>query len=308
MSMTQPASFKRHIGYAVRQASWLVLILFAPIAFGDSAWLRVVPSADGVPIAFNIHGTGEPVLVLVHGWSCDARYWQRQVPVLANQYTVVTLDLAGHGHSGLARQRYTMATFGQDVNAVVSAIGAAKVVLIGHSMGGAVIAEAARQMPERVVGLIGVDTLENIEYAMTAAEHQAFVAQFATDFPAQTRQFVEQMIAADVDPALRDWILADMSAAPPEVGLSALRELSSQYVSGEAAAIFQAIPRPVISINGSLWPIDYAGNRRHMHSYEAIVLEGAGHFLMLARAEEFNRALLDVLTDLVAKPGADSAP
>jgi pimeloyl-ACP methyl ester carboxylesterase len=35
--------------------------------------------------------------VFIHGWSCDSNYWREQVPVFKQQYTVVTVDLAGHG-------------------------------------------------------------------------------------------------------------------------------------------------------------------------------------------------------------------
>jgi pimeloyl-ACP methyl ester carboxylesterase len=44
-------------------------------------------------------------------------------------------------------------------------------------------------------------------------------------------------------------------------------------------------------VNGDLWPIDYEANRRHMFSFDAIVLEKADHFLMMDRAEKFNKAL-----------------
>lgn len=77
------------------------------------------------------------------------------MPHFSAKHRVVTLDLAGHGHSGLARTRYTMKAFGEDVQAVTQAVGGRRVILIGHSMGGSVIAEAARLLPGRVIGLIG---------------------------------------------------------------------------------------------------------------------------------------------------------
>ncbi len=40
-------------------------------------------SADGVPIRYDDEGAGTPVLVFVHGWSCDRRYWREQVEPLA---------------------------------------------------------------------------------------------------------------------------------------------------------------------------------------------------------------------------------
>ena len=158
-------------------------------------------------------------------------------------------------------------------------------------MGGSVSAEAARLMPNRVKGLIGVDTLENIEYPITREELKKMIAPLEKDFRAGSRQFVEEMISPQTDPQLREWILSDMSAAPPAVALSAMNNMMSQYITGEAAKIFDEIRIPVITVNGDMWPVNYEANRRHMFSFDAIVLKEADHFLMMDRAEEFNRAL-----------------
>jgi pimeloyl-ACP methyl ester carboxylesterase len=58
---------------------------------------------------------------------------------------VVAIDLAGHGESGVGRKAWTMPTFGDDLVAVVERLALADAVLIGHSMGGDVIVEAALQ-------------------------------------------------------------------------------------------------------------------------------------------------------------------
>ncbi|HQN77812.1 MAG TPA: alpha/beta hydrolase [Syntrophales bacterium] len=281
-------------------------LLFAVFASGsaraETEWPHVVLSKDGTPVSYEIHGTGEPALVFVHGWSCDGRYWRLQVPCFSKKHRVVVLDLAGHGHSGLSRTQYTMASFGEDVRAVTEAAGAKRVILIGHSMGGAVIAEAARLMPGRVIGLIGVDTLEDIEYRMTPEELRKMVAPLEKDFRTESRRFVEEMMLPQADPGLREWILSDMSAAPPSVALSAMTEMMTQYVTGEAAGIFDKIRIPVMTVNGDLWPVNYEANRRHMLSYDAIVLKKADHFLMLNRPDEFNRALERAIRILSEKP------
>jgi len=266
-------------------------------------WPHVVLSKDGVPISYEVYGSGEPTLVFVHGWSCDSRYWHAQVPHFSKKHRVVTLDLAGHGHSGTGRSQYTMAAFGEDVRAVAEATGSRHLVLIGHSMGGSVVAEAARLLPNRVAGLVGVDTLQNIEYPMTREEVGKMIAPLEKDFATGTKQFVGEMILPSTDPRLREWILSDMSAAPPAVALSAMNEMMSLYVSGEAAKRFAEIRVPVVGVNADLWPIDYEANRRHMLSFDAMVLKEADHFLMMDRPEEFNRALEKAIRMLCGKPG-----
>jgi pimeloyl-ACP methyl ester carboxylesterase len=283
-------------------ACLVILFLTGSMVQAQTEWPRVAFSKDGTPISYEVYGSGEPTLVFVHGWSCDARYWREQVPYFSKNHCVVTLDLAGHGHSGAQRSRYTMAAFGKDVRAVTEATGSSSVILIGHSMGGTVIAEAARLMPNRVVGLIGIDTLQNIEYPMTRKELGKMMAPFKNNFRTGSQQFVSQMISPRTDPKLREWILSDMSAAPPAVALSAMNEMMSQYITGEAAKIFDKLRIPVITVNGDSWPINYEANRRHMFSFDAIVLKEADHFLMMDRPAEFNQALEKAIDKLSEKP------
>jgi len=285
--------------------SLVVCLVLLILAFGAkqvrAEWPHVVLSKDGTPISYEVSGAGEPTLVFVHGWSCDSRYWREQVPIFSKKNRVIVLDLAGHGHSGMARTTYSMHAFGEDVQAVTEATGSGSVILIGHSMGGSVIAEAARLMPARVIGLIGVDTLKNIEYTMTREELEKVIASLEKNFQIGSRQFVAKMISPDTDPQLRDWILSDMSSAPPAVALSAFNEMMMQYVTGEAAKVFEQIRIPVTSVNGDLWPINYEANRRHMYSYDAIVLKQADHFLMMDRPKEFNRELNKAIQMLLEK-------
>ena len=69
-----------------------------------------VDAPDGVEIAATVYSTGQPTVVLVHGWMCDQTYWEAQVPALAEHFGVVVVDLAGHGRSGTDRQVWTVAS------------------------------------------------------------------------------------------------------------------------------------------------------------------------------------------------------
>ena len=277
----------------------MILLLIFGVVRAQAEWPRVVLSKDGTPISCEVYGVGEPTIVFVHGWSCDARYWRAQVPYFSKSHRVVTLDLAGHGHSGTIRSQYSMLAFGEDVQAVTEAIGANRVILVGHSMGGSVIAEAARLMPGRVIGLIGVDTFQNIEYPMTREELTTMLAPLKKDFRTGAREFVEEMMLPSMDPQLREWILSDMSAAPPAVAISASHCLLSQYITGAAAKIFDEIDVPVVCVNADMWPINYEANRRHMTFFDAIILKGADHFLMLDRSEEFNHSLEKAIHEIL---------
>ena len=109
------------------------------------------------------------------------------------------------------------------------------------------------------------------------------------------------MILPDADPLIRDWILSDMSAAPPAAALSAMNEMLSQYITGGFAKIFDEIRIPVIAVNADMWPTDHEANRRHMFSFDAIILKDTDHFLMLNHAEEFNEALEKAINMIMKK-------
>lgn len=260
-------------------------------ASAEENWPRVAYSADGTPISYEVYGTGDPALIFVHGWSCDSRYWREQIPEFSKKYRVVVLDLAGHGHSGISRKHYSSSAFGEDVKAVVEAVGSEKNILIGHSMGGGVTAEAARLMPGRVIGLIGIDTFQNLKVILTYDMLKAWITPLEINFKEGCRDFAKQMLAPKTDPQLQEWIMSDMSSAPPAVALSAMDNMVINFLTGESAGIFKDVRVPVITINGDMEPIDAETNRKHMLSFEAVIIKDAGHFLMMARPVDFNKEL-----------------
>jgi pimeloyl-ACP methyl ester carboxylesterase len=244
-------------------------------------------SPDGVRIAFVSDGTARPALVFVHGWSCDRRYWSLQLQGFLKYYQVVGLDLAGHGESAHNRTQWTMEAFGGDVAAVVDALKLEKVVLIGHSMGGDVVAEAAKRLKGRVAGLIWVDTYKRLGTPRTADELAAIMAPFRSNFAETTRQFVRGMFLPGSDPALVDLIANDMSATRPEVAIGALESaLSYDRVMPSALA---ELKLPVIAINPETPPTDVASMARH--GVEVMVMSDVGHFPMLEAPDRFNRIL-----------------
>ncbi len=286
-------------------ASLLLIFVSSPL-HAEAGWPRIAESADGVPISYEVHGSGEPTLVFVHGWSCDGRYWREQVPHFAAEHRVIAIDLAGHGHSGLARESYSMAAFGEDVRAVVAAEGAGQVILIGHSMGGPVSVAAARRMPEQVIGIVGVDTFQATFVDLSAEQAEGIIAPLRADFAGGAVEFVRSMFVDATDAALRDWVVADMAAAPPHVALSAMEELFGDAVSGDARTAATALEVPIVAINADLYPTDVEANQAHMHAFDAVILEGTDHFLHMAEPAWFNRELEAVIANMVeARAAAD---
>ncbi len=259
----------------------------------------IVESADGLPIHYTSHGNGKPALVFVHGWSCDLGYWDSQVAAFADDHRVVRIDLGGHGDSGLNREDWTMKAFGGDVNAVLDDLKLDDVILVGHSMGGAVIVEAALASPERVRGLVGVDNFQELELKLTDEQIDGYLAQFENDFPTVVDGWVRQMFPAGVDGALVDRIAGDMAAAPPVVALSAMRNLLPWLK--DARTPFIALPAPFLAINSDLHPTDDEALHTARPDYQLKVMVGGSHFLAQERPVEFNTLLAECIASLAAK-------
>ena len=248
----------------------------------------VVTSTDGVRIAYQTSGDGTPALVFVHGWSCDRTYWRGQLEPFATSFTVVAIDLGGHGESGIgSREVWTMAAFGDDVAAVVNELALERIILIGHSMGGDVIVEAARRLPGRVAGLVWVDTYRQLGTPRTSGQLQVVLAPFRASFADTTRDFVRGMFPPTADPSLVERVAEDMSSAPPAVALGALE--SALGFDREIPAALAAMKLPVVAINPDYRPTDVASLERH--GVEVVLMPGVGHFLMMEDPERFNALL-----------------
>jgi len=254
-----------------------------------------VPSFDGVPIAYTVAGGGDGALLFIHGWSCDRTYWTAQVDALSGRQKVVTVDLAGHGDSGAAREEWSVPVLARDVEAVIAALDLPSVVLIGHSMSGSVALEVARRLPERVVGVIGVDTFQEVE-PPSAESWSALVDRLRADFPGACSAFVSHMFLPDADPDLVREVTADVCAAPPGVAVALLAALPDH----DLARALETSPVPVRAINGSIFPTDVAAVRAHHPGFDAVILEGVGHFPMLERPEELNRQLERIVEEITA--------
>ena len=268
---------------------------------------KTAVSGDNTGINYYEFGQEQkgPVLVFVHGWSCDAGYWREQIPYFKEKYHMVLIDLAGHGRSESNRENYTLEAFGQDVGAVVGSVKADKVILIGHSMGALVITHAARLMPEKVIGLIAVDDLQNVEYPLGEEQFAEMTAPFKEDFKQGVRGFVTGMLRPDNSP-VNEWVISDMSLADPKVALSAMNGSLAGYLTGDAARLFDGLDIPVVAVNSDLWPTDLEANRRHIKDFELIELEGLDHFLMLKAPERFNSALERAVKTILDRGERDS--
>jgi pimeloyl-ACP methyl ester carboxylesterase len=279
----------------------LLLSVQALAGAGDARPIKkTVRAADGLDLVCEVCGKGDTALIFLHGWCGDRAYWKHQVPVFAPDYRLVTLDQAGHGESGKNRKRWGANVLAEDVEAVVKALDLKRVILIGHSMGGPVALIVAKRLPDTVVAVIGVDTLQNVDFKMPEEVRKKFLDDFEKDFKGMMQVGFGGLVNEKIDPALKEWLLTRAAAQDQTMALALMRDLSTL----DNRKLLKEAGKPVRCINSAggyqfFTPTDIATNKKYA-DYNAVLIDAVGHYPMLERPAEFNQKLREVLKEFTA--------
>lgn len=112
---------------------------------------------QGVNLSYQDSGVG-PAIVLGHSFLCSGEMWRHQVPALEGRFRVINPDLRGHGRSDDVTRRFSLYDAVSDVIAVLDQLQIERAIWCGLSIGGMVALRGALTHPERVAGLILLDT------------------------------------------------------------------------------------------------------------------------------------------------------
>lgn len=248
-------------------------------------------SADGVEIAYMSQGRGETAIIFIHGGFADRSFWSNQVGPFSAKYRVIALDLAGHGESGKNRQKWNLPAFAQDVRAVMEKENIRRAVLVGNSLAGPVALETTLLLPEKIIGIVAVDTFQDFAAQPPAGYFQKIAESFRSDFNKTMQQLVRSLFHSDVDPKLYAQIEAKMLKSSPEMAAS----LMASFESYDEAAAAKKVTQPIRCINGDLYPTQIEKNRSVHPDFDAVIIPHTGHFPMLEQPELFNRRLTEIL-------------
>ena len=92
-------------------------------------------TSDNKNIYFEVYGEGAPI-VIIPGFLCTSKFFQRNVPELSKHYRVIILDLRGFGYSTKCEEGMNLSRMAEDVKELIDYLGLDDVTLLGWSMGG----------------------------------------------------------------------------------------------------------------------------------------------------------------------------
>jgi pimeloyl-ACP methyl ester carboxylesterase len=238
---------------------------------------------------------GTPVL-LVHGNGGSSRVWRSQLAHVAQSRRVLALDLHGFGRSERTSTTYSVESFVADIEAVTSALEIERLVLVGHSLGGAVIARYAVTKAERVAGVLYVDSVGDTR--MPESDAASFAAGLLSrGEPDRAREWFEGLLAG-ARGSTRSLVLAEMDRASRQAVAEAFVALArvdpSRWVAGFGGpALHVFVPR--FNRGPTALP-------ELLPSLESVSMTGVSHWPMIDKPREFNRHL-DRFLDRLAAPG-----
>jgi pimeloyl-ACP methyl ester carboxylesterase len=116
--------------------------------------MPVVTLPDGLPMTYDVAGSGDPILLVAGTGYPGATWYPALVEALAYRHTVVTFDHRGTGATPAGDTRYSTRLFAADALALLVALGLPAAHVVGHSMGGRVAQWMALERPERLRSLV----------------------------------------------------------------------------------------------------------------------------------------------------------
>jgi len=256
---------------------------------------KYTQSSDGLKIHYKESGQGNVTLIFVHGWLGNAEWWNNQQEYFKDRYRIVQMDLAGHGKSDSSRKEWTSGLYADDIKAVAEQINSPEIILIGHSMSGAYVLEAALKVPQ-AKALILVDTIKDLNETFTEEQAEQFLfVNYRNDFKNAVENILPQYLFAEkTPPDVKQKIQNEFLENTSEKAIDLLMPLYKKDFRDTASQV----KIPVRAINSDNSPTNIENNRDYLKNYNYTEIEGTGHYPMLENPAEFNRILDDVLKEL----------
>ncbi|MHC1752935.1 alpha/beta fold hydrolase [Humidesulfovibrio sp.] len=248
-------------------------------------------------IHYASQGQGADAVVFIHGWACDASFWDAQMAALGANRRVIAVDLLGFGESDAPQAEYTQELLAQSLAAVLDAAQVRRAVLVGHSMGLSVAKSYIDAHPGRVAGLFIVDGvyMDLPKYEARAQGMRAVLAKPENDTDAGWRQFVAGFVQPMFSPAtpqeLRAKTLSAMQNSPRHAARSSMLHYLApgSWSPAPAELPVQAVYSVGMAKNMAVAEsLPQVFPRAHIEQWD-----DCGHFIMFDQPQRLSRAVAD---------------
>jgi len=234
---------------------------------------------------------GKRNLVLVHGAGGSHLDWPAPLRRLGGA-NVYALDLPGHGRSEGAG-RSSIAAYRDFLLAFLDALSLERAIVVGHSMGGAIALDFALRYPDRLAGLILVGTGARLRVL------PAILSGLLTDFEATVDLVLDYAFGPGASEQLKRLGRQRLLRTPPQV-------LHGDYAACDAFDVMERLGEircPTLVIGGTadrLTPPKYSVYLRdHIPGAELVLVDRAGHMVMLEKPEVVSRAVSEFIASVV---------
>ena len=258
-----------------------------------------VISANGVTLHYLEAGTGEPLLLL-HGLGSCAHDWEFQIPVLANYFRVIALDLHGHGLSQSSPAPYDIADLAIDVAKLCEILNLQRPHLVGFSLGGMIAFDIAAHQRIDLASLTVINAVPDMRASHWRVRVTYWLRVLALRWLGlgQLGRLIGNKLFPEVDQVeLRERLIRNMSGMRTSDYRHALDAITRWSVSAQLINIDCATQ--MIAADQDYTPVStkqfYCEQIPGAH---LTVIEDSRHATPLDQPEKLNKALLNFLTSV----------
>ena len=284
----------------MKNLSVCLLIIMIPGSCSDTTE-RTFQSFDGVEISYNVNGKGYPALIFVPGWGGKKDDFFYQVDYFSPSYQTVCIDLPGFGKSGNNRVEWTMSNYAKDVIALIDRLKIDEAVLVGHSMGGIVILEVAKKIPNKIIGVIPLDVISNLEPSATKKQIANIVEYWMDWANNATYDKMKSIFSENTDSLLIAKTVDDIKNAS-KVGWQESVTDVLQYLQSPniLSSLLSEIQVPIHCINAAPNELNLEISRKYNSNISASSIEDVGHFFLWDAPDESNKLIESAINEFMA--------
>lgn len=142
----------------IKAAALFLMVLFSAAVWAQQPVTGYVP-VNGVKMYYEIHGKGEPVVLLHGSFMTITSNWQETIAALEKSRQVIAVEMQGHGRTADINRDFSYANLADDIAAMLDYLKIGKADLIGYSMGGGVAMQAAIRHPQNVRKVVSISAV-----------------------------------------------------------------------------------------------------------------------------------------------------